>query len=54
MFKNDNQRARVQAKNKYNHCGSQKNLGKIGNSTNKSHKKSPILMVRHGTNNHDN
>ena len=27
---------------------------KIGNSTNKSHKKSPKLMVRHGTNNHDN
>ena len=26
----------------------------LGNSTNKSHKKSPKLMVRHGTNNHDN
>ena len=27
---------------------------KIGNSTNKSHKKSPKSMVRHGTNNHEN
>ena len=27
---------------------------KFGNSTNKSHKKSPKLMVRHGTNNHEN
>ena len=26
----------------------------LGNSTNKSHKKSPKLMVRHGTNNQDN
>ena len=27
---------------------------KFVNSTNKSHKKSPKLMVRHGTNNHEN
>ena len=26
----------------------------FGNSTNKSRKKKPKLMVRHGTNNHDN
>ena len=54
MFKNDNQIGQEYwQKNKYNHCGSQKNLRKFGNSTNKSHKKSPKLMVRHGTNNHD-
>ena len=56
MFRNDNQIGQEYwQKNKYNHRGSQKNLPKkIGNSTNKSHKKSPKLMVRHGTNNHDN
>ena len=55
MFENYNQRARVQAKNKYNHCGSQKNLRKkLVILQKKSHKKSPKLMVKHGTNIHDN
>ena len=55
MFKNDNQIGQQYwQKTNIIHVEVTRIREKFGNSTNKSHKKSPKLMVRHGTNNHEN
>ena len=55
MFKNDNQIGQEYwQKTNIITVEVRRICEKFGNSTNKSHNKSPKLMVRHGANNHEN